>query len=230
MPTRSFPLGLAQRPFSKRLILLATLGVAVSASLLSQPAITFEEKAVVARGLSPGGQAVLFGVAREPQGFHSRVVRRAHIATADGAGEARLDLEQPVPARSIWLAADLVSGLFRTATPGGSPAKEIVVPVNAIETLGPGRSGRVRSDLGFIEILYIRPLQGAWVLAVGDGGESDEDRAADSSIAAALDRMAPVGSSPAAPADFVVGDILLVVDPRELQFFAARLGPGGLGS
>ncbi len=210
---------------SKRLFVLAVLGVSFSAGLAAQPVISFESQAIVARGLPPGGNAVIFGVARESKGFHSRIVRRQQVVAADATGLARLSLNQAVPRRSVWLAADISSGAFRVAAPPRSPARELPFTSERLER-PPGRAGRVRSGLSFIELLYVRPGRGVWGLTVGDGGRDDHDGQADRSATAALDRLVPIGASPPAPSDFAAGDILLVVDPRRLEFFAARLPAG----
>jgi len=214
---------------SGRLFVPVVLGMSLSAGLLAQPAISFEGEAVVAQGLSPGGQAVLFGMAREPQGFHTRVVRRQQLVLADAAGEARLELGQPVPTRSVWFVADLSSGAFRIAAPQGSPAKEIAFPAGGLEAAAAGRSGRLRSGIGFIEVLYVRPGRGVWGLTVGDGAQDDDDGVSDRSAAAALNRLIPVASSPPPPTDFAAGDIVVVIDPRGLEFYVAQLPASGLG-
>jgi len=211
---------------SKRLFVLAVLGVSLSAGLSAQPVISFESQAIVARGLPPGGNAVIFGVARESKGFHSRIVRRQQVLAADAAGQARLSLNQAVPRSSVWLAADLSSGAFRIAVPQRSPARELPFGSGRLEPPAPGRAGRVRSGLSFIEVLYLRPGRGVWGLTVGDGGRDDHDGRPDRSATAALDRLIPIGASPPPPSDFAAGDILLVVDARRLEFFAARLAAG----
>lgn len=207
----------------RRAFFPAVIGAFLAGASLAQPAISFEEKAVVARGLPPGGQAVLFGIAREPQGFFTRVVRRQDLLPADASGQARLDLGRTVPPNSIWFAVDLGSGSFRSASPQGSGAKEIAIPGDAVRVGSSGRAGRLFSTIGFVEILYVRPSRGAWSLTVGHGGESDDPDSPDHSIAAALDRMRPLGSSPPPPNDFAPGDVVLVVDPRQLVFFAAQV-------
>lgn len=215
-----------------RALILGTLGVLLTAGLEAQPNISFEEAAVVVRGLPPSGQVVLFGIAREPKGFFTRVVRRQEVLRADAAGQVRLRLDAPVPGNSIWFVTDLGTGLFSSAYPPGSGARETAFPADAVRIGVPGRAGRLSSKVGFVEILYVRPGRGAWGLTVGHGGESDDPDTPDHDISAALDRMVPIGASPPPPSDFGAGDVIFLVDPRHLQFFATRLGPltagGGL--
>jgi hypothetical protein len=207
-----------------RATILVAGWLVLAAAATGQPAISFEENAVVARGLPPGSRAVVFGIAREPQRFFTRVVRRNELLTADASGEVRLQIETGVPRSSVWFVADTSTGNFGTGSPEGSAAKEIPFPATAVRTGAAGRAGRLTSTLGFVEILYVRPGRGVWGLAVGHRGENDDPDTPDRSVAAALDRMYSVDGSPPPPSDFAAGDVVLVVDPRHLQFFAGQIG------
>jgi hypothetical protein len=43
------------------------------------------------------------------------------------------------------------------------------------------------------------------------------------SLRAALETMEPVAQSPPAPEELVAGDVVMVVDPRALEYAAVRL-------
>lgn len=213
-----------------RVSFFVTGWLSLAAIAAGQPAISFEDNAVTASGLTPGGQAVVFGIAREAKGFFTRAVRRQELVRSDPAGRIRLDLERVVPGKSVWFVVDLGTGLFGVAQPQGSGAREIPFPATTVRIAGSGRAGRLRSKIGFVEILYVRPGRGVWGLTVGHRGESDDQDTADHDISAGLDRMVPIGGSPAPPFDFAVGDLVLLIDPRQLQFFASRLSALPIGS
>ncbi|HUP21533.1 MAG TPA: hypothetical protein VNB06_01170, partial [Thermoanaerobaculia bacterium] len=83
------------------------------ASAPPELAVTFEEAAVVAAGLTPGGDAVFWIVAREPQGYYQQIVRRQELAVADVLEEARFEPEGgAVPLKSVWAVVDVASGGF----------------------------------------------------------------------------------------------------------------------
>ena len=91
---------------------------AVPVAAADPPALSFELEAVVARGISPRGQAVWFSVAREISRQSINVVPRYEIVTdEDGDGAVRLELGKEVPLRSIWFAVDLATGETGVATP-----------------------------------------------------------------------------------------------------------------
>lgn len=92
------------------------LVVPLSAAAL--PEISFEPSAVVARGITPKGQAVWFSVAREISRRSIDVVpRHAVTADEDADGAVRLELGQEVPLRSVWFAVDLATGETAVAAP-----------------------------------------------------------------------------------------------------------------
>ena len=131
------------------------------------PEISFEPEAVVAQGITAGGEAVWFSVAREVSRRSINVVPRHSVARdEDGDGAVRLELGQEVPLRSIWFAVDLTTGDAAMAVPEGFPLLEMDLPANAI----PAALDRLELQRRFAYLLLVRPGVGAWHLRVGDGG------------------------------------------------------------
>jgi hypothetical protein len=191
----------------------------------AQPTIGFEENAVVASGVTPGGSVVWFGIARERPGRITQVVRRDTVLPdSDGDGVVRLDLGRRVATESIWAAVDLGSGAFVVATPEGMPRREVALPGNSFRHSPRGAVEALQDAREFLEILVVRPGEGAWSLSVGDGGDSDADLQPNGSIRAALASMHPIQSSKAAPDQLLPGDVVVVVDPRQMEFYTTTLG------
>jgi hypothetical protein len=186
----------------------------------SQPELklAFETNAVVATGVPPGGQVVWFAVAREIAERSATLVRRERIAADDDKdGAVRFELGRPVPLQSIWVAVDLASGAAAVATPEGYPLRRIELPGRGTGH-GGGKPDWVEDDRGFVEILLVRPGQGAWGATVGDGGEADEDGAYDGRLMAPLDRMRGVGeAAPPPPEHFSPRDVVVVIDPNRME-------------
>ena len=199
------------------LLLLATPLAAAA-----PPEITFEPDAVVARGVSPKGQAVWFGVAREISRQATNVVPRHEIlADDDGDGTVRLELDGEVPLRSIWFAVDLATGETGVATPEGFPLLEIDLPGEAI----PAALNRLELQRRFAYLLLVRPGVGVWQLRIGDGGESDEDGEPDGALRAALSSLTPLQEGgPPPPERFSPRDVLLVIDPERMESASVRIG------
>ena len=188
------------------------------------PALSLAGGAVAVSGLAPGGQAVVFGVAREVRDGVSTVVRReAVLADDDGDGAVRLELPGEVPAASVWVAVDLGSGGLAIATPEGSPFAQVPLPIDGLRRSQADLPDLLEAESAYVEALLVRAGQGAWSLTAGNGGTGDEDGTSDDRIRSSLESMTPVGGSPDAPRKYAGGDLLVVVDPNRMEIAVARL-------
>jgi hypothetical protein len=199
------------------------LGLPIGAAAVA-PAITFAPEAVVASGMTPGGQVEWFGVAREISEHSATIVRRDRIASDDDQdGAVRLELGRPVPFQSIWVAVDLTTGAAAVATPEGYPLRRLELPGGNVGR-GGGKPDWVEDDRGYVEILAVRPGVGAWGAAVGDGGEADDDGVYDGRLVASLARLRGIGPNPpAAPQRFGPRDVIVVIDPNRMEVAVRQL-------
>jgi hypothetical protein len=189
------------------------------------PQITFQETAVVASGLPPGGKVVWFGVAREISERVATIVRREKIsADEDNDGAVRFEVGKKVPFQSIWVVVDLATGKPAVAVPEGYSLSSVPLPA---QNLGRGEASEpdwLQDTRGYVEILLIRPGEGAWGATVGDGGRDDDDGAQDGRLRASLPRLRGVGPSPPTPPErFKTGDVVLVIDPNRMEVSAHQL-------
>jgi hypothetical protein len=215
---------------------LTTVAVALvalplgAAAATGPPTIRFEPQAVVASGLTPGGQVVWFGVAREIADEVTTMVRRDAIAADDDRdGTVRLELTREVPWKSVWIAVDLATGEYAAAAPEGYPLR--LVPWRGMGILqGQGGPDRIEEARSFVELLVVRPELGAWGYTAGDGGPRDEDGVPDNRLRMALERVVPIGASPAPPERLQPTDLVALVDASLLEVTIVRAGqPAGLG-
>lgn len=206
----------------------ATVPLGKAASDPAELEGTFEEAAVVASKLSPGGDAVFFSVAREPQGYYHRIVRRSGVEVVDALGEARFEVaEGEVPLKSVWVVADVATGAFSVAAPEGFFLRELPFPGRAFEVGAPGVVTRLRHAAEEVDLVMVRPGEGGWSLCAWDLSPKDRDEEDDDRVVtslADLEAVDAVGLSP--PARFAAGDVLVVINPRDLTYYATRLlGP-----
>jgi hypothetical protein len=194
--------------------------VVLPASALAQPTMSFEDQAVVVAGATPGGDVVLWTVYRERiAGVSTRLGRAHERVTADGTGAARLDLGRSVPELSVWAAVDLTTGQATVGTPGSFALTEIDAKGRRIDRA----LGRLEVDRHGLEILFVRPGVGSWRLGVYDGGPGDEDGAYDGTLRASLAALLPDAKSGNAPPKFQKGDVLVAVDPTDLNLFLEQI-------
>lgn len=213
---------------------LTPIPLAAAASAPPELAVSFEEAAVLAAGLTPGGDAVFWSVAREPLGYHQRIVPRSAVVVVDALGEARFALEEggPVPLKSAWAVADVASGAFAVAAPPGFRLRQVPFPGRAFEVGAPGVVNRLRHELESLYLLVVRPGVGAWQLEAWDRGPKDRSGADDGRVLTSLEDLEPLEpAGPDPPERFAGGDLIVVVEPAELRYYATRLlgapAPGG---
>jgi hypothetical protein len=213
------------------LILLLALAAAVPArpAAAAPPAVTLEPEAVLVSGLPPGGQALIFGVAREIRENVSTVVRRDVVLTDDDRdGAVRLDLGTGLPPAALWVAVELASGRYALALPPESPFVQVSLPREAFRVRSPGEPDLLAAQRSYVEELVVRPGRGAWGRAAGNGGAGDADGASDGEILSPLDGLTALGASPAAPQKLTDGDLVVIVDPNRMEFALAEFAARGL--
>jgi len=107
----------------------------------------------------------------------------------------------------VWLAA--LCGLL-----GAAGAAAAAWP----EPLGRVASGAPELVLTFEDAQVV-----ASELQAVDAGPTDRDETDDDRTTTALEDMVPMGVSPPPPGRFAAGDVLVVINPRNLTFYATRL-------
>jgi hypothetical protein len=175
-------------------------------------------------GVTPGADAVLFSVAREPADFNAIIVRRLEVLSdTDSDGLVRWEVGQPVPFRSIWVAVDLASGELALATPEEYPLREAEIAEPLAKTGPGGALDQLEIGGDSIELLVVRPGVGAWVQSIVDGGEEDDDEPANRLVTATVPAMEALGASPPAPLELVLGDLVIGIDPDRMEVFTVYL-------
>ncbi|MFW6012447.1 MAG: hypothetical protein ACOC92_01920 [bacterium] len=211
-----------------------------------RPNMSFADDGVSLSGLTPGGEAVLFGVAVRAMGFHNRVERYAEVLAADEEGEARLELSEELPPRAVWAVVDLPSGEIETSPTPGFPREAQPFPTAGLRGQGQGLD-RFRHAVRGAHVLFVRPGEeaGAWGFIADDGSGYDLDGEQDGFVELSLEQLRPLeerpeeggdedaedgaeeGSDPEdPPAEFLPDDLLVVNDPTELDLYALQVPPG----
>lgn len=192
----------------------------------AQPAIGFEENAVVARGLTAGGSVVWFGVARERINWTSHVTEWQDAeALVDKDGWATLNLGREVPVKSVWVAVDMTTGGFAASSPPTYPwATHAAFPTEGAVFA----SDRVsllsfRDDRQELEVLVVRPTVGAWRATVRHDDPASKEG---TGVVFSYSDLIPWGKLPSSPGKLVPGDVIVAIDPNRMEYFAQQLGPG----
>jgi hypothetical protein len=191
--------------------------------------MSFETKAVVISGVTASGKVVLFGVAREASRTHpayQQTVRRAEVLTdASGTGVVRFDLGEPVPGIAIWAAIDLASGeRVAMPTPGYEAATILPVTPDLVKNDNAGQLKKLEWPAAELEAVLVRPGEGAWRLYASKYSGLDENAANQQPLRIDVKTMIPIGDSPVPPNNFRPRDVLLLIDPRWMQYAVVEVG------
>ena len=190
--------------------------------------IEFSERGVSASAVTPHGQVVLFGVAREPSATrpaYPRSVRRVAVLTDDdGDGTVHHDLGQDVPLLGMWVVVDLTTGGFAAApSPGYEPARIVITPDVARHDNN-GQLKKLEWPFAEMEMLLVRPGTGAWRLYAAKHSALDENAASDEPLRVDIDAFEPIGATASSPKNFRKGDVVALIDPRWMQFGVIEVG------
>lgn len=186
----------------------------------AEPILTFTERSVVVDGTTPGADVAVLTVWRERFPGWSRTTRFAELLPdPENIGRVELVLGREIPQDSLWIAADLVTGEFAVATPRSHPFPEMEP---AARRLNPSLEG-LEADRETLELMFVRPGEGAWHLTVWDGGTGDEDATPDGRLRAFLPSLEPLGLAPPLQRPRP-GDLVFGIEARRMEWFASAIG------
>jgi hypothetical protein len=210
-----------RRPFSPLLLLLVVLALTPAADAAT-PTVRFDARSVALAGLTPSGSIAWTSVSREPGGYSTLTASRSGVATADALGEAMIELDGDVATASVWVVVDLDGGDFAVAAPEGTSFREIAFDGRSVVANPQGKLNRLVHARPYIELFLARPGVGAWVMTAGEGAAGDDHEEQNGSLRATLATMQPLAASPPPPDELEVDDVLVMVDPRSLEYYAVK--------
>src|SRR5262249_14990523 len=129
---------------------------------------------------------------------------------------------------TIWCFADLTTGQYVVATPGGAPLPRVAIRPGSLRRAG-GLVSQFAFDHSFLDLLYIEPGRAAWVMTAADGGTEDRDGPSGKTAVPVNDFKA-VGSRTEKPAELKPGGILVAIDFVRMEVAAERLDAALIGS
>lgn len=207
------------RPF---LTLVAVLAARLVCAQPTQTAvqISFADLAVHATGITRGGDAVVFAATIGRYSGMQKLGRHARVITDDDSdGAVTLSVDE-LPAASVWAVVDLQSGAYSVAAPPGFSLRTMDIPVHG------WRGGLEHIDIrrDYLEVLVVRPGRGAWTLRAAEGGSNDDDGSVNAVLRTRLSRMQRIygPDAVARPPVITPRDLLLIIDPHELDYFVAE--------
>ena len=193
--------------------------------IVGAPSVTLESSRIVCTGITPRGRAVVIGVAHEPRQFWIDIAHRQFILTDEsGGGTVRLDLNTEVATDSGWAVVDLATGEVAIGTPEDSPFTVVTFSNGAIRRNEAGEFAQIVGDREYIDLVLVRPGEGAWLFYGEDGHSNDRDHQRNGRTTIDPELMRPIGDSPAPPKHLKNGDRLIAIAPYSRTIATAEVG------
>ena len=195
---------------------------AVSAAGESALKLEVMQRELLVSGARPGATVLVIGVTREPRGFHSLL--RTHAlpaAVADTRGHATVPYGAEIPAKSLWIAVDVQTGMTGAGAPGGFPLRQFEIAPGALA------SDRVVLPRTTLEMLVVRPGAGAWSLSAYEGGRGDGDRGVDGRLSVMAAELEPAVGKERLSGGLRPGDVVIALDPDQMVYGVVRVAGSG---
>lgn len=200
-----------------------------SAAPASPLTVTVTARGLRIEGVTRGGRVAVVGRMREASREMLVRMTEAHELLVDsGGGVVDYDLGRPLPMRSIWAVVDISTGRYAVVTPPEFPRQELPFPPTVIKnTPADDVDDQLLNDRFVIDMLWVHPGEnresGGWSARVADGGATDLDAKNDGKTLSGTSQFRPLGNGGAPPKKIKKGDILILIDPFEMQFFATEV-------
>ena len=183
--------------------------------------VSFSGDTVRASEVTRGGNVIVFACTIGRYSGMQKLDRHVQVVRdADSDGEISLTVEKLSDLASVWAIVDFDTGRYALAAPPGLELRTMNIPEHG------WRGGREHFDLrrNYLEVLVVRPGVGAWTLSLAEGESSDDDGQLNAVLRTRLSRMQRLHGDDAAPQPPVIlpHDLLLIIDPRELDSFVAE--------
>ena len=231
---------------SQALVLLsiALLGSAEARAQSSSPlSISATGQVVTVSGVDPDTPVALVGYMRYTRdGFFAHAwTQMVLIAEEPLSGESEdpltvdFDLGRPVSAYSVFAAVNLLNGDFALEKGNSTAIKEIAFPSASLRVNSQQGVDGFLVPLRQAYVWIVRPGSGIWYRRSEDGTPQDENGLLDGVISLTIGGFSPVPDNDrldevdlgqprgGQPFELETGDLILTVDHRSLQFYAAKM-------
>ena len=175
--------------------------------------IAFEPDAAVATGITPGGDAVWFGVSRDREEWSDHFFHwRLTTDDGDTNGTVSFPHEKRFPALTVLVVVDLVNGEYAIGT--AYPRETPIPPLD----LSGAQAGPTGMLTGFtqqgthVDVFVARAGAGAWSASIADGGPLDQDGVADGVVTIGFAALRPAAGKTARLDGVRAGDIVALGD------------------
>jgi hypothetical protein len=180
----------------------------------AQVRITFDADAAVATGITPGGDAVWFGVSRDREDWSDHFFHwRLTTADTDKDGIVRYPRKEGFPVLTALVVVDVASGEYALGTAYPREKDVPSLDISSAHAAPDGALSAFSQPGSRIDVLVVRGGVGAWNASVVDGGPLDQDGVSDGTVTIGFGALRPVGDKAARLDAVRPGDVVALGDP-----------------
>jgi hypothetical protein len=177
---------------------------------------------VVISSATPRGEILLLGVG-ETRGRSAITYRTYNIGlTAGSDGEASWHSPKPFEPGAGWVAIDVESGKYATASADKAWQQSELAEVR-LKKDNDGHWRNLEPRLAYAEIFLVRPKRGAWHRTAGDGGTSDRDGTVDGKIDVGVDDLEALGRASGKLAKLENDDFILILSAETRSILTRKV-------
>jgi hypothetical protein len=160
----------------------------------AQIKLSFEPEGAVATGVTPGADAIWFGVSRDGEEWSDHFYHWRHAtAGSENDGTITFPCKDGFPTLTVLVVIDLERGdyVLGTAYPREAPIPELDLQGAQAGPTGTLTSYRLSGNQ--VDVLVARRGEGAWGATVSDGGPLDLDGVGDGQVTIGFAALRPLG-------------------------------------
>lgn len=184
----------------------------------AEPAVVVSADRVFVTGITPGGDAILFGRSIAYQGGVPVLARHSAPGRDDDGDGTVTWLFDEVQQRSTWVAVDMETGDHAVGSPDGASPR--VITVSPHEWRENDDAVDIRRE--YVDFLLVRPRKGAWALAILQGSSRDGDGRSDTNLRLRTSSMFPLYGKESPPPYAAKKDVLVIIDLFSLDVAVVR--------
>ncbi len=174
------------------------------------PVITFSASTVQVSGVTPGGTVVIYGVTMGRNDYTNGLYRfQTALTDDDHDGVVTYDPGQPIPFIGVWIAVDATSGQFAIGAPRRSILPAARLLTQPFRKNGAGAVDTFSHGYPSLEMLYIHPGGGVWVVHAFDGARTDRDARPGVTGVSLTDAVSLMPKGGTKPQAFAPGGVLI---------------------
>ena len=187
--------------------------------------LTASETEIRVTGITPGSTAVLFGlVLGNHRGYSLQYTVEELLIDADGDGMVTFSPLRGVPLRSIWTTVDLANGARGVGVRPDYPLELIAFPFDGVKRDSDETWSGLIQQRTSLEVLVVRPREGAWRISAREGGAGDQDRQNDGRLNIAFEGARQLSADSPKLKHLKNDDVLIGIDGNRMQLFLTTVG------